>query len=205
VPDENAIFNNPPHQFGVAIYLTGSTCLSCVQFLCKVFEDDDDDDKARAERSDHELALAKAVDAMAMGLEKDVEPADLLKPENICSDRPASGDGGSPAWRSKDYRKIAVLYMLLSACVADVNMAEDGVGSPRVRKGYDARHRVALRLVATWIDVKWNKMVSTSSIGICILRSPSLHYCKIASHSIQCSTSTFFVNPASWHCRKLSR
>lgn len=125
-----------------------------------MLEDEDDDEKARSERSDHELALAKAIDAMAMGLEADVEPADLLKPEDSCPNSPASGGGGSPMWRAKDYRKMAVLYMLLSACVADVNMAEEGMGSPRVRKGYDARHRVALRLVATWLDVKWNKMVS---------------------------------------------
>jgi hypothetical protein len=68
---------------------------------------------------------------------------------------------------------MAVLYMLLSACVADVNMAEDGMGSPRVRKAYDAHHRVALRLVATWLDVKWNKMVSPPLA--CILpKSPLL-------------------------------
>ncbi|KAK3153035.1 hypothetical protein QOZ80_2BG0166790 [Eleusine coracana subsp. coracana] len=136
-------------------------------FLRKVLEDEDDDEKARSERSDHELALAKAIDAMAMGLEADVEPADLLKPENAFPDSPMSGGGGSPAWRPKDYRKMAVLYMLLSACVADVNMAEDGMGSPRVRKGYDARHRVALRLVATWLDVKWNKMEAVEIMVAC--------------------------------------
>ncbi|GJM91210.1 hypothetical protein PR202_ga07566 [Eleusine coracana subsp. coracana] len=136
-------------------------------FLRKVLEDEDDDEKARSERSDHELALAKAIDAMAMGLEADMEPADLLKPENAFPDSPMSGGGGSPAWRPKDYRKMAVLYMLLSACVADVNMAEEGMGSPRVRKGYDARHRVALRLVATWLDVKWNKMEAVEIMVAC--------------------------------------
>jgi hypothetical protein len=74
--------------------LTGSTCLSCVQFLCKVFEDDDDDEKARAERSDHELALAKAVDAMAMGMEKDVDPADLLKQRTFAPTAPRLGTEG---------------------------------------------------------------------------------------------------------------
>jgi hypothetical protein len=131
-----------------------------MQFLRKVFEDEDDDEKARSERSDQELALAKAVDAMAMGLESGVvgSEAEALKPESHVSD-----DDDDPALaestRTKDYRKMAVLYMLLSACVADVNMAEEGMGSPRVTKGYDARHRVALRLLATWLDVTWNKMV----------------------------------------------
>lgn len=138
------------------------SCRGCVQFLRKVVEDDDDDDKARSERSDQELALAKAVDAMAMGLESgNVESAaEALKPAGS-SRGPDHDDDDDPAsTRAKDYRKMAVLYMLLSACVADVNMAEEGMGSPRVTKGYDARHRVALRLLATWLDVKWNKMVS---------------------------------------------
>ena len=139
-----------------------------MQFLRKVFEDEDDGEKAAADRSDLELALAKAVDAMAMGLENDVAPGDLFKQQVLAggsNDDPAD-DEGSPGGRSKDYRKMAVLYMLLSACVADVNMAEDGTGSPRVRKGYDARHRVALRLLATWLDVKWNKMVYITSVSL---------------------------------------
>lgn len=54
-------------------------------------------------------------------------------------------------------RKITVLYELLSACLTD--MPGDSKTSTRRRKGYDARHRVALRLLATWFDVKWTKMV----------------------------------------------
>jgi hypothetical protein len=134
------------------------------QFLRKVFEDEDDGEKAAADRSDLEFALAKAVDAMAMGLENDVAPGDLFKQpvfgEGSSNDEHDDDEGSPSSGRSsKDYRKMAVLYMLLSACVADVNMAEDGTGSPRIRKGYDARHRVALRLIATWLDVKWIKMV----------------------------------------------
>lgn len=49
-------------------------------------------------------------------------------------------------------RKLTVLYELLSSCVADY-VTEGG------SKGYDARHRVALRLLATWLNVKWTKMV----------------------------------------------
>ncbi|KAM3402635.1 hypothetical protein ACQJBY_006471 [Aegilops geniculata] len=142
-------------------------------FLRKVFEDEDDGEKAAAHRSDLELALAKAVNAMAMGLENDVAPGDLFKQhvlgadndEEPADDRSPSSPGGGG--RSKDYRKMAVLYMLLSACVADVNMGEDGMGSPRIRKGYDARHRVALRLIATWLDVKWIKMEAIEIMVAC--------------------------------------
>lgn len=54
-------------------------------------------------------------------------------------------------------KKVSVLYELLSACLADT--LEDSKMSVKRRKGYDARHRVALRLLATWFDVKWTKMV----------------------------------------------
>ena len=54
-------------------------------------------------------------------------------------------------------RKVIVLYVLLSACLADTGNANKKCS--RQRKGYDARHRVALRLLATWLDIKWTKMV----------------------------------------------
>lgn len=54
-------------------------------------------------------------------------------------------------------RKVTVLYELLSACLADIR--DDDKKVARRRKGYDARHRVALRLLATWLDIKWLKMV----------------------------------------------
>ncbi|GMY12172.1 transmembrane and coiled-coil domain-containing protein 4-like isoform X1 [Fagus crenata] len=53
-------------------------------------------------------------------------------------------------------RKVIVLYVLLSACLADTGNANKKCS--RQRKGYDARHRVALRLLATWLDIKWTKM-----------------------------------------------
>lgn len=56
-----------------------------------------------------------------------------------------------------DQRKIIFLYELLSACVADATKEEKK--KSRVRSGYDARHRVALRLLATWLDIEWIKMV----------------------------------------------
>lgn len=54
-------------------------------------------------------------------------------------------------------KKVVVLYELLSACLAD--KSADNKKTKRRRKGYDARHRVALHLLATWFDVKWIKMV----------------------------------------------
>jgi hypothetical protein len=59
----------------------------------------------------------------------------------------------------KQGRKVAALYELLSAAVADTS--EEGEDVARSRRGYDARQRVALRLLATWLDVNWDKMVST--------------------------------------------
>lgn len=53
-------------------------------------------------------------------------------------------------------RKIVVLYELLSACLANTSTVDNKCAQHR--QGYDARHRVALRLLATWLDVKWMKM-----------------------------------------------
>jgi len=57
-------------------------------------------------------------------------------------------------------RKVTVLFELLSACVADT--PEGSNESPRLKKGYDARLRTALRLLAIWLDIKWIKMVCIS-------------------------------------------
>uniref|UniRef100_A0A453JD82 Transmembrane and coiled-coil domain-containing protein 4 n=1 Tax=Aegilops tauschii subsp. strangulata TaxID=200361 RepID=A0A453JD82_AEGTS len=67
------------------------------------------------------------------------------------------------------HRKMTLLFTLLSACVADkpVSQEEDDRKSSHFRKGYDARHRVALRLLATWLDVKWVKMEAIEVMVAC--------------------------------------
>lgn len=55
------------------------------------------------------------------------------------------------------HRKVTVLYELLSGCLTDA--PEDNKKYTRKRNGYDARHRVALRLLATWLDFQWKKVV----------------------------------------------
>ncbi|GFP83266.1 transmembrane and coiled-coil domain-containing protein 4 [Phtheirospermum japonicum] len=62
-------------------------------------------------------------------------------------------------------RKVLVLYELLSACL--VNAPEDDKKSSGRRKGYDARHRVALRLLTTWFDVKWINMETIETMVAC--------------------------------------
>ncbi|KAM7251892.1 hypothetical protein ACFE04_023775 [Oxalis oulophora] len=62
-------------------------------------------------------------------------------------------------------RKVTVLYELLSACLADVPV--DKKKSSKRRKGYDARHRVALRLLATWFDTKWTTVEAIETIVAC--------------------------------------
>ncbi|OMO84587.1 hypothetical protein COLO4_21964 [Corchorus olitorius] len=63
-------------------------------------------------------------------------------------------------------RKVTVLYELLSACLSAADTREDNKKYTRRRKGYDARHRVALRLLATWFDIEWIKMVCELSLLI---------------------------------------
>ncbi|XP_019421555.1 PREDICTED: transmembrane and coiled-coil domain-containing protein 4-like [Lupinus angustifolius] len=64
-----------------------------------------------------------------------------------------------------DQRKVTVLYELLSACLSDIG--EDNKKYTRRRKGYDARIRVALRLLATWLDIKWMKMEAIETMVAC--------------------------------------
>lgn len=63
-------------------------------------------------------------------------------------------------------RKVTVLYTLLSACVADTAEVDS-----KSRQGYDARHRVSLRLLAVWLGIKWNEMVCVLGTCACILNT----------------------------------
>ncbi|KAB2089898.1 hypothetical protein ES319_A03G091900v1 [Gossypium barbadense] len=96
-----------------------------------------------------ELALLKAVDATMLSME-----SSLVLSED--------SDKNCDYETHCRQRKLTVLYELLSSCVADY--VTDG-GS----KGYDARHRVALRLLATWLNVKWTKMEAMEIIVACNL------------------------------------
>ncbi|KAJ4702046.1 Transmembrane and coiled-coil domain-containing protein 4-like [Melia azedarach] len=63
-------------------------------------------------------------------------------------------------------RKVTVLYKLLSACVAENTHVNKNCSR---KKGYDARHRVTLRLLATWLNVKWIKMEAMETLVACSL------------------------------------
>lgn len=165
------------------------------QFLTLLVEDKEE---TCPERSDKELALAKAVDAMVLSVETspDYEEEDNRSREyekecrekcsdsqtNVSSEEVAKLDGtagvaGSEMTDEEDVpnkvlgtseefieegrmisrqRKLAVLYELLSACVADSSEDESKSSG---RKGYDARHRFGLRLLATWLGIRWLEMV----------------------------------------------
>jgi len=56
-------------------------------------------------------------------------------------------------------RRVAVVYTLLAACVSDAEAAGEGESEP-VKAGYDARQRVALRLLALWLDMEWAKVAA---------------------------------------------
>jgi hypothetical protein len=140
----------------------------------------EEDGESSSDRSDQEHALAKGVDVMAMSLSSDHVEDESTKEGGDQGPSTSSGTAESPAGGSPedllgvdklslddvpatDHRKMSLLFALLSACVADkpVSQEEEDRKSSRFRKGYDARHRVALRLLATWLDVKWIKMVCT--------------------------------------------
>ncbi|MCD7449411.1 hypothetical protein HAX54_052116 [Datura stramonium] len=62
-------------------------------------------------------------------------------------------------------RRVTVLYQLFSACLAQ--LPEESKKHTRRRRGYDARHRVALRLLATWFDIKWIKVEAIETTVAC--------------------------------------
>ncbi|KAL8118092.1 hypothetical protein AgCh_015850 [Apium graveolens] len=59
-------------------------------------------------------------------------------------------------------RKVAVLFELLTACLAKTPELDKNV--KRRKHDYDARHRAALRLLSTWFDIEWIKMEAIETI-----------------------------------------
>ncbi|CAH8305166.1 unnamed protein product [Eruca vesicaria subsp. sativa] len=87
--------------------------------------------------------------------------------ENVVKD-PDIDEYGKPVEEAallSHERKISVLYELLSACLADKH--EDKEKCTRSRKGYDARHHVALRLLATWFDFQPIRMEGVEKMAVC--------------------------------------
>ncbi|KAF2312364.1 hypothetical protein GH714_034374 [Hevea brasiliensis] len=108
-------------------------------FLSLLSEDGDD---ASSQSSDQELALSKAVDAIAQNMETNADSYKSKKEkhreyENECREKLSADKRG------------------------------DNTKCARRRKGYDARHRVALRLLATWLDIKWIKMEAIETMVAC--------------------------------------
>ncbi|KAK4778460.1 hypothetical protein SAY86_005988 [Trapa natans] len=62
-------------------------------------------------------------------------------------------------------RKLTIFYELLSACIAN-NCAENDERFPP-RKGYDAQPRVSLRLLASWLGLKWIEMEALEIMVSC--------------------------------------
>ncbi|GAB2219576.1 hypothetical protein Droror1_Dr00007213 [Drosera rotundifolia] len=138
----------------------------------------DDNTDMSTGRADKELALAKAVDAMELSMRTSSASIDNVEKKasgiHRCigeHDADASGiqnlekpveDGVSLSYEMK----LTVLYELLSACM--VASPEDG-NIARLRKGYDSRHRVALRLLTTWLGVNWLKMEALEAVVACYL------------------------------------
>ncbi|KAL4362892.1 hypothetical protein GQ457_04G020770 [Hibiscus cannabinus] len=79
--------------------------------------------------------------------------------DNSLNEKPVEGVG-----MLTYHRKVMVLYELLSASLAAAETSEDSNKYNQRRKGYDARHRVALRLLTTWFDIEWIKMVCNHNL-----------------------------------------
>ncbi|XP_047336782.1 transmembrane and coiled-coil domain-containing protein 4 [Impatiens glandulifera] len=158
-------------------------------FLRLLSEENDD---TSPDMKDLELALSKAVDAMAESMETatsiqskverhreyendrrqkfgtGTEPKDDVVPELLKGNegtmckivRTVQADSDRSSLEEtrmlSQQKKVTVLYELLSACLA--GSAEDNKQQTKRAKGYDARHRLALRLLSTWFNIKWISM-----------------------------------------------
>ncbi|KAK4276531.1 hypothetical protein QN277_014669 [Acacia crassicarpa] len=113
------------------------------------------EDKARGQdikASPSIVAVAKPHEAKENStLHESMETAPSTGPEEETFDQPIE-----EAKLISYQRKMTVLYTLVSACVADAAGVDKQCSQSR--QGYDARHRVALRLLSTWLGVKWNEM-----------------------------------------------
>ncbi|KAE9609426.1 hypothetical protein Lalb_Chr08g0246041 [Lupinus albus] len=126
-------------------------------------------DSSEAESGEHHQTAKIREDSCDIGIKSSSVAADettessaLLTPEPEKQASTALGNANfqqplEEASLIRYPRKVTVLYTLLSACVADTTEVVDKKCC-QSRQGYDARYRVALRLLALWFGIKWNEM-----------------------------------------------
>ncbi|BAU00010.1 hypothetical protein VIGAN_10156300 [Vigna angularis var. angularis] len=141
--------------------------------LLRLLSEESGDDYS--ERSDKELALSGAVDAMVLSMESNSESLrsrreKLREYEHQCREKFLTSDvepnseklhmqldtkeeTGTPFHDCEEPHQGSIH-----------NLCENNKKHGRRRKGYDARHRVTLRLLATWLDIKWSKMEAIETI-----------------------------------------
>ncbi|VYS52710.1 unnamed protein product [Arabidopsis thaliana] len=160
-------------------------------FIKLLSEDVSDDDDDSSEMVEKETALAKAADAMdqnirssSLSVESKMEKH--VEFENECRDKYSvpeaqSGaevketeshgegeirDGGHNLGIVEHEKPVGEVALLSHERKININMRRmryvHGVG-----KGYDARHHVALRLLATWFDFQWIKMEAVETMSAC--------------------------------------
>nr|POE98346.1 transmembrane and coiled-coil domain-containing protein 4 [Quercus suber] len=118
-----------------------------------------------SQREDQELALSTAVDVTARSMEEDSESSKskrekLHEYEHECREKFSTAEVQSNL-EAEDVH----LLQETDTCLADTS--DENKKCNRQRKGYDARHRVALRLLATWFDIKWTKMEAIEIMVAC--------------------------------------
>lgn len=155
-------------------------------------------DATCSERLDKEIALTKAVDATSVSMNTCADSSEAVCGEHSCDIAIKSSVVAADETKHKEsspllplslekepleeaslisyQRKVTVLYTLLSACVADTAQVVDNNKCFQSRQGYDARHRVALRLLAVWLGIKWNEMVCVLRTHACIKTQYAIIY-----------------------------
>ncbi|KAG0621732.1 hypothetical protein M758_3G044400 [Ceratodon purpureus] len=149
-----------------------------ISSFLKLLAEDDEESRKLAE---DEASLAKAVDAAvksAKEKQQDSIPSSKMTEgprselREMAKQKDMTWDLSELANTVSKERKVAVVYTLLAACVSDPvseepkgkkdkNAGGNSDGADIVIKpGYDARQRVALRLLALWFDIEWVKVAT---------------------------------------------
>jgi hypothetical protein len=118
-----------------------------ISSLMKVLSEEDKESKKLANDAE---SLARAVDAAVEDAKKNQESSS--------SEEKPTGSGTKGGLKEAQVvsnpRKVAVMYTVLAACVSESEEEE------AEKPGYDARHRVTLRLLALWFDMEWAKVAA---------------------------------------------
>ncbi|KFK40188.1 hypothetical protein AALP_AA3G341700 [Arabis alpina] len=131
--------------------------------LIKLLAEDASETDDSSEKEEKETALAKAAEAMVQNIKQGSESVEAKMEKHVEYENECREKYSVPEAQSGD----AVKETESHDGVKDGDKHEENEKCTRSRKGYDARHHVALRLLATWFDIQWIKVEAVETMSAC--------------------------------------